>query len=83
MQVTINPAQQPNDDIFKLGTLVVSASGTVLLTCDKQAIKATEFVAVVISPRQERDCDPIGHVYEYWQKDQFTKFVGNVVLEQA
>lgn len=77
LRVTINPAQQPNDDTFKPGTLVKSDLG-VILVANKTQYSATLFCGVVI--QHEEFCP--GDYSDAWSKEAFVKFVGNIVLEQ-
>ena len=82
MQVTINSAQQPNDDFFKTGTLVQSddcGRWIVLVSEEEEPYKGYFCSMIIYSSEKPKR---IGEYCTAWEKKDFVKFVGNIILEQ-
>lgn len=82
MKITINAAQQSNDDIFKPGTLVCHNDGWLIIVSTAEGCDWQYFAGTVINQNPECRTNRIGDHCTGWRRGEFVKFVGNVVLEQ-
>lgn len=84
MRVIVEPKAAQEEDIFQPGKLVVSTDGKwiVLVSHDRVNDPESYFTGTAIKPDPDCYRNRYGDHCTAWPKNEFTKFVGKIILEQ-